>query len=649
VRKYVSALFVVLIVVGAGCEVENYVDYQAVSGKGEQSPLFSESKYIPDIETFMQIGLCGSVTYGPFFPSMGPQGSVFFISNMSGEAQLYRLDKDGWPYQLTVFEDGIDWFVLSHDAKLAIVGASVGGSEQSQMILIDARNGRAEHLTDTPEIQYGSVIWSNDDQTIYFRSNMENMRDFRLYKMDLQKREFIKLVDREGYNAWGDESPDGRLMLFYTLTSNVNSDLFLYDIESGEITHLTPHDGDILYDYAYFSADGNSLYLICNDNQQGLNHRATMDIKSRQITYVNPESPWNADYLTISRDRDMLSWVENEDGYGRLKLAEAQSGRELPAPKMDGIASPAAFSFTGKVAFAFASPTQTSDVWTWDWKAKDLKKVTHSIYAGVDPEIFTDPKLIKYKSFDGMEIPAFLYLPPNYSGKPIPFILDMHGGPGSQFRPYFIRHFQYLMLHGFGILAPNVRGSDGYGKDYLAMDNYKLRLNSVKDMKAGADWLIENGYTAHGMIGVKGSSYGGYMTMAAITEYPDFFSAASEMSGIVNFVSYLENTSAYRREIREAEYGPLSDKEFLRSISPINKAQLIKTPLLVIHGENDPRVPISEARQIIKAIQENGGTVDSLIFADEGHGVAKRENILITYRKMVDFFSKYLRPNPQSR
>jgi len=219
----------------------------------------------------------------------------------------------------------------------------------------------------------------------------------------------------------------------------------------------------------------------------------------------------------------------------------------------------------------------------------------------------------------------------------------MHGGPESQFQPGFVRHFQFLLLSGYGILAPNVRGSTGYGKAYVDKDNYKNRLDSVKDLKAGADFLIKEGYSAPGMLAVKGASYGGYMTLAAITEYPSLFSAAVDEVGIANFVTFLENTAAYRRALRESEYGPLTDRPFLTSISPLTKASQIQTPLLIVHGTNDPRVPIGEARQMVAAIQAKGGVVDTLVFADEGHGVSRRPNILVYYRKMVDFLDQYLK------
>ena len=222
----------------------------------------------------------------------------------------------------------------------------------------------------------------------------------------------------------------------------------------------------------------------------------------------------------------------------------------------------------------------------------------------------------------------------------------MHGGPEGQFRPFFNRHFQYLLLNGYGILAPNVRGSTGYGRAYLEADNYKKRLDSVKDLAWGVKYLIREGLTTPDRVGVKGASYGGYMTLAAMTEFPDLFAAGIDEVGIANFETFLANTAAYRRGVRASEYGAPEDSLFLRSISPIHKVDRIKGALLVVHGENDPRVPVSEARQILRALKDRGTPVDSLIFADEGHGVSKLPNRLILYRRMVEFFDRYLKKGP---
>jgi len=594
-------------------------------------------KYIPDIGTFMKIGRAQS-------PSMAHNtGELFFTTAMTGVNQVYRLMPSGWPYQLTLFDDGIDWYKLSYAGDKAIVGASVGGSEDAQLYLMDCRTGRVEQLTDNPGTRYGTVVWKKDGSGFYYRSNVENGIDFKIYFFDLKTGQSDKIFDMEGTNSVADLSYDEKYLLIYHTYSSVGDILYRLDLASGEYELITPYREDILYEYPSLMPDNKTLYLISNDNNEGILKLARLNTETKNLEILEPDSHWPVDRLILSPNRKLASWLNNEDGYSKIYMWDMEGDSSLPGPDISGYALSPFLTDSGLLLFEFTNSRQTLDIWQWDFRSRQLTKLTHSIYAGIDPNLFVEPSLIKYESFDGLEIPAFLYLPPDYNGKPAPFLIHVHGGPEDQFRPYFQRHFQYLLLNGYGILAPNIRGSTGYGKKYVNLDNYKNRLNSVKDIKAGAEYLIENGYSAPGKIGIKGGSYGGYMVLACLTEFPDLFSAAVDMYGIANFVTFLENTRDYRRKLREAEYGPLSDSLFLESISPINKASKIKTPLLVMHGENDPRVPIGEARQIIRAIHDSGGVVDSLIFPDEGHGFSKLSDRLAQYRKMVEFFDKYLK------
>ena len=594
----------------------------------------------PDIDAFMQIGAAGS-------PQLTPDGRVlFFTSASTGVNQIYRLDaRDRWPYQLTVFTDGVDFFNLSPDGKTIVCGVSHGGDENSQLWSIDAASGRTLALTNQPKVQHGGAVFSPDSRTIYFRSNEQNGKDFYVYRMDLASGRKSLLLSMEGSNSPGDVSDDGKWLLVTHNASNVASNVYLVDTARGHPTELIPHQGEVLYEAAQFDASGKSVFVISNGNPEGLLRRGVVPVDTKKISFIDTAGPWEVQAMGVSPDRRVMGWTVNEDGYVRLYLRDLMADRDLPAPPVDGLVGSFAFTRGGsQVAFDFSSASSTTDIWMWDWSAPSLDKMTFSTYAGIDPSTFVTPKLVRYASFDGTEIPAFMYLPPNYkAGKPVPFVIHMHGGPESQFQPGFVRHFQYLLLSGYGILAPNVRGSSGYGKAYVDKDNYKNRLDSVKDLKAGADYLIQQGYSAPGMLAVKGASYGGYMTLAAITEYPTVFSAAVDEVGIANFVTFLENTAAYRRALRESEYGPLTDRAFLESISPIEKVSQIKTPLLIVHGTNDPRVPIGEARQMAVAIKSQGGVVDTLVFADEGHGVSRRPNILIYYRKMVEFLDQYLK------
>jgi dipeptidyl aminopeptidase/acylaminoacyl peptidase len=450
-----------------------------------------------------------------------------------------------------------------------------------------------------------------------------------------------------GWNFVNGLSQDGSLLIISNLTSNVANDLYLLDLNTGDYEKLTEDDGNVWYDSPTLMPDNKTIWLTCNGNEDGIARLAKMTVGTSEPEYVDDgwiDQKWEIAGLTFSRDYQLMAALVNEDGYQRLKIREVESGQELPSPPLDGMVTRVVFDKNGSAVLSFQGPTRAPDVWRWNPYATDLKQLTFAIYAGIDRTMFRDPKLIHYKTFDGLEIPAFLYLPPDYKeGELIPFIVNAHGGPESQFQPLFQRNIQYLMLNGYGILAPNPRGSSGYGRDYMNLDNYKNRKHSLQDYKAAVDWLFENGYTRQGMIGIRGGSYGGYVVLGMITEYPDLFSAAVDNVGIANFKTFLQNTKPYRRYVRETEYGPLSDPEFLDSVSPIHKAHLIKTPLQVIHGENDPRVPVGEARQIIAAINERGGVVDSLIFPDEGHGASKRHNVIAQYRKQVEFFDRQLK------
>ncbi len=613
---------------------------------GKATSMLHTGEYIPDIATFMQIGSNSLAGY-----TWDGKG-IFVRSSMSGTSQIYRVTEEGWPYQLTTFEDGIDFFALSYGGGMAVVGASVGGSEQSQLYLMDAQTGRTMQITNFKDIQFGTPSWSRDDRMIFYRSNQENGRDFFIYRMDIATGEAEKVFGDStgvnGYNALLDLSKDGSRLIIGNFTSNSNNDLYLLNLDTRQYTKLTEDDTDIRYDSPTLMPDNETIWLTCNDNKDGIQRLATMKVGSAENQYVDDgwiDPRWEIESLGFSRDYKRMVASINEEGYMRMKMREVETGTEIPGPPLDGILGGGTFDKHGACLVSFTGPTRAPDIWKWNPDTGELKQLTFSIYAGIDRSIFNDPQLIKYTSFDDLEIPAFLYLPPDYQkGEPIPFIVHAHGGPEGQFQPYFIRNIQYLMLNGYGILAPNPRGSSGYGRDYMNLDNYKSRKNSLKDYKAGVEYLIANGYTEKGMIGIRGGSYGGYVVAGMITEYPDLFSAAIDVVGIVNFQTFLENTKPYRRALREAEYGPLSDPEFLASISPIHKVDLIETPLLVIHGENDPRVPVGEARQIIAAIQSRGGIVDSLIFPDEGHGASKRVNIIAEYRKQVEFFDAHLKP-----
>ncbi len=604
--------------------------------------LLSEGQYIPDIGTFLQIG-----NWSPAGNSWDGK-DVYVSSSASGEPQLYRITESGWPYQLTTFQDGFSGFTLSRNGHVAIVEAAVGGDENSQLYLMDTKTGRILKLTDKPGIRFGSVVWSRDDSKIYYRSNEENGTDFFIYEMNVTSGKTKKIFDGiPGANVIADLSKDGNHMIIATWTSNVNNDLHHLNLTTGKWKTITKDKSEVIYGSVTMMPDNQTIWLDCNDNKDGMSRLATMKLGSPKLTYVDDgwlDTKWECEGVGFSRDFKYMAASTNEDGWGRAKVREVETGKAVKLPKLDGQMRVAGFTQDGEIIISFSSPTTAPEVYRWNPETEKLTQLTQSIYAGIDKALFRDPVLVRFPSFDGLEISGYLYLPAAYKeGEQIPFLVEAHGGPESQFRPGFIRNIQYMMLNGYGVFCLNPRGSSGYGRDFMALDNYKLRKNSLKDYKAATDYVIAQGYTKQGMIGIRGGSYGGYVTMGMITEYPDLFSAAVNVVGIVNFKTFLEKTADYRRALRESEYGPLSDPAFLDEVSPIHKAHLIKTPLLVIHGENDPRVPVYEARQIIAELNKIGTPVDSLIFPDEGHGASKRENVIAEYTKQVEFFDKHLK------
>ncbi|HVP57105.1 MAG TPA: S9 family peptidase [bacterium] len=585
----------------------------------------------------MQIGSASS-------PEISEDGAtILFISPISGVDQVYELQRTGWPYQLTSFTDGVDFYAASYTGRNVVVGAAAGGNEQFNLYLIDTDTDIVTPLKVAEGVQHGSPVWSPDERSVYFRSNEESPTDFYIYRIDIVSKAVERIWQHEGWNEPVAISSDGKKLLVSHDYSSTNNDVYLLDIATGQATLVTSHEGDYVFDDAHLTPDLKYMYLITNMNDDGIKRVARKALPAGQLEFLNSDSPWDTEHMDLSDDGEFLAWVNNVEGYGQITAVDLVDTTRAELSEMRGVISTVNVATTGTMVFTFENPAAPADVWKYDIKEGDLEKITHSTLAGIDQALFVEPQLIHYKSFDGLGIPAFLYVPKGWDGKPIPFIMDIHGGPEGQARPVFTRHFQYLLSNGYGIFVPNVRGSSGYGRDYIKLDDYKNRKNSIRDIYEGAKWLVDHNYARFGDIGIKGASYGGYATLASLVEYPDVFGAGIDDVGIANFVTFLKNTAPYRRSLREAEYGPLSDEAFLLSISPITEVDRIKAPLLIVHGANDPRVPIEEARQMAEAIRAKGGVVDTLMFADEGHGAAKLSNRLIYYRKMADFFNKYLK------
>jgi dipeptidyl aminopeptidase/acylaminoacyl peptidase len=590
-------------------------------------------------------------------PTLAPEGDrIAFLLNVTGTPQVWSVAATGgWPEQLTFYTDRVDFVRWSPDGTGMLFGKARGGDENAQLYWMSPDGAQVRQLTDAPKIRYNFGAWSHDGRRISYASNKRNPNFFDIYVMDVASGQESLVYQQDGSNAAVAWSPDGRFIVVSRAsdTLSLDNDLYLVDLTSKNVTHLTPHQGAAQFGDVHFTRDNRSLLLSTNVNGEWQS-LARMDLQTRRIVPAT-NAAWDMDASEMSVDGRLLAYTLNRDGFSELyvrRLNEAGDGDDqdtLVALPGKGVVSGLDFSRDGrKLAFTFAGARFNSDVWLYDLRTRKLEQVTRSSRAGIPQSSFVEPELIRYKTFDGREIPAWYYKPRNTqaggANRSLPVIVSVHGGPEAQERPAFNPTYQYFLSRGYAVLAPNVRGSTGYGKTYTHLDDVKLREDSVKDLAAAVDWLKTSGGADARRIAVMGGSYGGYMTLAAITLYPDLWAAAVEMFGISNFETNLRNTSGYRRKQREREYGTLAnDLEFLRSVSPIYKVDRIKAPLLVFQGKNDPRVPYTESEQIVEALRARNAPVEYTLFEDEGHGFVKLNNRLIVYPKIVDFLERHMK------
>ena len=587
----------------------------------------------------------------PTFASDGCR--LAFISSTDGSLQAWELDLTprSQPRRVTTNIDRVlslahapagPWLLVAHDHQ---------GDERMQLTLIDSLAGETRDLTtDFPRCRHLAGGWAPDGQSFLFAANRRRPDIFDLYHQPIDNPQPRLVWQNEEYGGLQcmHIAPDGRRAAFVRCLSDAQHDLFEIDLATCELTQLNEPGSQIRFRSLAYTADGQTL-IACTDVASDTLYLAMLDRPTRTWQPLTRPT-WDVTSMAVSRDGSRLAYVVNEGGISRLVAHDLSAHTDTPAPATTdapAVITGLAISSDGQhIACTSTTANQGAELALWNPQQHEVQPI-HA--PGVLQSESHDtplpvPELITFPTFDGREIPAWYYRPPWQTGdQPRPAVVFVHGGPESQYLPSFDPFAQYLVQRGYGYLATNVRGSSGYGKTYAHLDDKHQRFDAVEDLAYAARWLKAQPEINADRIAVYGRSYGGFMTLAAMVFHPQHWAAGVNVVGISNFVSFLENTSAYRRANREAEYGSLAeDRDFLEKISPLNHIDKIQAPLLVIHGENDPRVPVTEARQLVAALQARQMPVKLLVFDDEGHVISKRENKLASFEAMAQFLDHHL-------
>lgn len=563
-------------------------------------------------------------------PSFSPDGrELAFISDISGVPQVWAF-RDGRLDQITPFSERV-WDVNHSPTgrKLAFT-MDKGGDERFQVYVMED-----EEISRIPGTE-GAICylgpWSPDGKLLAFTSNTRDVMFFDLYVADPASSEVEMWMEGDSMCFAEDWVPHRDVVVVNRWESSLDNNLYL--VGRNHVREILPHEDEVSFTSVRSDGQGGGLYMATNYGREfkGL---AYYDLGKDKLYYLY-EPGWDVELVEVSGD-GQVAFTVNIDGYSRLYIYDSGGVEEIRTPR--GYIRDVVWSNDGRLALALSTPKMPFNIYIV--KAGRVRRRTNMPMMGIDPRRLASPRLYRYTSHDGLEVPTFAYVP-RRGRPPFPTIVWVHGGPEAQARPYFIPLIQLLAYRGFAVLVPNVRGSTGYGKTYTHMDDIGRRMEALKDLRSLAEWAVERGLSREGL-GIIGASYGGYSVLASLAFFPDLWSAGVDIVGIASLVTFLKNTGPWRRRIREKEYGSLDrDREVLEEFSPINHVRNIRAPLLIIHGKNDPRVPVTEALQIAEALKKLGRKVELMIFEDEGHGIARIRNRIRAYSKALEFFEEHM-------
>ncbi|MEM6574864.1 MAG: alpha/beta fold hydrolase [Pseudomonadota bacterium] len=596
------------------------------------------------------------------FRAWARDGQSLFITTRFGDTgQLHRVAMPGGArQQLTFFSEPVSGVQRQPGGDLISFLMDTGGSEFDQLYLFDPATGKSQMVSDG-ESRNGSVLWDDKGKLMAFQSTRRNGRSNDIWVMPFDQPASAKVALEAPDGAWWGPaafSPEGEQLLVQQYVSATSSSIYLVDLASGEKQTVAGGNPDVAGRHlaADFDRGGRGIYYLTDVGSQFARLAYKTLEPGATARIITEDIPWDVTGMTLSDDKTRGAFVVNEEGFAKLYLLDpaTQTYRRVEGLPV-GIVGGLSFSPDGSaLAMTLNTPQSPSDTFVLALKDSPLEhgevtRWTYSEVGGMDTDKFSVPELVRFPTFDEVDgkkrtVPAFVYKP--RSRGPHPVIINIHGGPEGQFRPSFRSTYQlWIDRLGAAVIAPNVRGSAGYGKDYLSLDNGYKREDSVRDIGALLDWIGTQPDLDADRVAVIGGSYGGYMVLASAVHYSDRLRAAVDVVGISSFVTFLENTQAYRRDLRRPEYGDEripEMREFLNRISPLNNTEKIRVPLFVVQGENDPRVPVTEAEQVVAAVRQQGPKVWYMNALDEGHGYARKPNQDIYRQAVVLFFEQHL-------
>jgi dipeptidyl aminopeptidase/acylaminoacyl peptidase len=614
---------------------------------------------VNDLNRFQNVRSAG-------FSEWTQDGQGIFITTRFGDvSQIHHVGKPGGARtQITFFDEPAGGVTRQPNGSQMIFSMDAGGSEFSQIFLLDPESSDDAIMLTDGESRNGSVVWDRTGERIAYRSTRRNGASNDVWMMDVNNPETAAVVlESPDGTLWtaSDFSPDNQKLLILNYVGNADSRIHLLDLDSGELRLLAggPDQPSTNFPFA-FDKEGTGFWYITDVNGEFRQLAWRSLEEGAETEFITSNIPWHVEGGAISDDRTRATFTVNENGFSKLYLLD-MTNRKVSAVNNipTGLVGGLEFSPDGSKLGMTLNTSQTpSDSFVLDLGAGaleygDLTRWTFSEVGGLDTEKFIQPELIKYPTFDSdsggpASIPAWLYKPEGEG--PHPVIIAIHGGPEGQARPSFSSTYQmWVQKLGAAVIRPNVRGSNGYGKAYMSLDNGFKREDSVKDIGALLDWIAAQPELDENRVAVYGGSYGGYMVLACAVHYSDRLKAAVDVVGISNFVTFLENTQDYRRDLRRAEYGDERDpamRAHLEAISPTAHVEKIQVPMFVIQGQNDPRVPVTEAVQIVAALRENGQSVWYMNALNEGHGYRKKENRDIYQQATMLFLQTHLADAP---